>query len=287
MDQGNDYVGKQIGNYRILEKLASGSYGCVYKAQHIFMNSRIVALKILSAHAIQDTQSFLNEARLLETLKDSHILRILDAGVTDDTAYLVVEYAPNGSLRDRLNQVGRRPTPTDEALTILRQVGKALQCAHKKNIIHRDLKPENILFNAAGNAVLGDFGIATMLETASVKPVSAAGTPAYMAPEQFQSKACKESDQYALGCIAYELFTGRRPFSADNYFAMAMKHSMNQPLPPSQHNRSPILRQMGQAYLKVGSCFTEGSFTCSFKQASATLSTGLQSRGTHGTQCFC
>jgi serine/threonine protein kinase len=126
--------------------------------------------------------------------------------------------------------------PLSEALTILSQVGQALQYAHQKTIIHRDLKPENILLNAKGEALLADFGIATVLATGSVRYVEATGTPAYMAPEQFRGKVSKESDQYALGCIAYELFTGSRPFNAPDFVAMAFQHATEPPIPPRQLN---------------------------------------------------
>ncbi|HJT56376.1 MAG TPA: protein kinase, partial [Ktedonobacteraceae bacterium] len=108
--------------------------------------------------------------------------------------------------------------------------------AHQQHIIHRDIKPENILFNARGEALLADFGVATMMETASIKLATVIGTPSYMAPEQFQNSISKESDQYALACVAYELFTGQRPFTAQDFFAIGFKHMQEAPVPPSQLN---------------------------------------------------
>src|SRR6266849_169966 len=126
--------------------------------------------------------------------------------------------------------------PVEEALTILAQIGQALQHAHQQNIIHRDLKPENILFNAKGDALLADFGIAIVLATSSVRQVDATGTPAYMAPEQFRGMISKESDQYALGCIAYELFTGHQPFTAPDFVAIGFLHAAEPPLAPTHYN---------------------------------------------------
>jgi len=126
--------------------------------------------------------------------------------------------------------------PIEEAITILTQVGQALQYVHEQNVVHRDLKPENILFNAKGEAILADFGIAKMLATIGIRQGTITGTPPYMAPEQFRGTASEEGDQYALGCIAYELFTGRRPFTAPDMVGMMFKHVTEQPIAPRQLN---------------------------------------------------
>jgi serine/threonine protein kinase len=170
--KGYEYAGRQINNYRIIKKLACGSYGCVYKAQHTILTDRIVAIKLMHVAQLQSQEgsdSFHKEARLLERLKHKHILPIIDIGVDEDVPYLIAEYAPSGSLRDRLEQRPASPLILDEGMAILMQIGQALQHAHMQNIIHRDLKPENILFNAHGEAMLSDFGIATVLDTVSIK----------------------------------------------------------------------------------------------------------------------
>src|SRR2546423_3366293 len=126
--------------------------------------------------------------------------------------------------------------PIKEALTLLSQVGQGLYYAHQRSLIHRDLNPANILFNAQGDALLADFGIATTLSTSSITHAAIMGTHPYMAPERFQGSVAKESDQYALGCIAYELFTGKTPFSATDFFAMGFEHLTKQPVAPTQLN---------------------------------------------------
>lgn len=232
------YIGKQIGSYRIIAQLDSGGFGSVYLAQHIFL-SRMVAIKLLHMMhlgSFEARESFLQEARLLEALKHPHILPILDINVYSGFPYLVTEYAPNGSLRDLLKRYAPHPLPFTDALTILRQVGQALTYAHHQQIIHRDLKPENILFNAQNQVLLADFGLAMVLATASINYVSNAGTPRYMAPEQFKGAVSKESDQYALGCIAYELFTGKKPFDAADPVVLMYQHVMNLPPPPRSLN---------------------------------------------------
>ena len=239
MARENSYTDKQIGNYRIIEELARGSFGRVYKGVHIFLSKRVVAIKVLQRMYLgsqKEREGFLQEAQFLELLKHPHILPIYDVGIDDGIPYFVAEYAPKGSLRDLLQQRYPHLLSADEAVSILTQVGQALQHAHQQNIIHRDLKPENILFNAKGEAVLADFGIAVVLETARTSPVNVIGSPLYMAPEQFDGMLSKRSDQYALACIAYEMLTGRNPFLAPSAVAMALKHKMEQPIAPTQFN---------------------------------------------------
>ena len=235
----NSFIGKQIGNYRVIAELNSGAFGNVYRAQHLILTERTVAIKLLHAylHSPKEREQFIQEAQFLEKLKHRYITPIIDVGFSEGFPYLIAEYATHGSLRDRLNHLSPHLLAIEDAIAILSQIGQALHYAHQQHIIHRDLKPENILFNSQGEALLADFGIATMLATASIKYVTMiGGTPPYMAPEQFRGMISKESDQYALGCIAYELFTGNRPFSAPDFISMGFKHATEQPLSPSQLN---------------------------------------------------
>jgi serine/threonine protein kinase len=238
MSSENSHIGMSLGNYRITAEIGSGGFGNVYQGQHTILTERSVAIKQLHGHLAspKEREQFLEEARLLERLKHPHILHIFDVGIHDGFPYLVAEYAPNGSLRDRLNTSTSNPLSIEEALAILSQVGQALHYAHQHNVIHRDLKPANILFDANGEALLADFGIATTLSTTSITHAAIIGTPPYMAPEQFQGSVSKESDQYSLGCIAYELFTGRVPFTASDFFAMGFEHMTKAPIPPTQLN---------------------------------------------------
>ncbi len=232
------YLGRCIGNYRIVASLGSGGFGSVYRSVHTILSERTVAIKILHTYldSREECERFLQEARLLEYLHHPHILRILDVGIDERVPYLVAEFAPNGSLRDLIKRSAPQLLPVDISLSILSQVGEALEYAHQQHIVHRDLKPENILFDANGSAILADFGIAAELTTSSVKQVTVTGTPSYMAPEQFQGIASKESDQYALACIAYELVTRRAPFTAPDFFALGFKHLTEQPVPPTLLN---------------------------------------------------
>lgn len=214
MTNGGTYIGKQIGNYRIVTEIASSYFSHVFRGEHVFLHERIVAIKLLHAYldSPQESDRFLQEAQFLAKLRHRYIMSIVDVGTFENLPYLVVEYAQNGSLRDRLRRhPSPRPLPLDEALTILLQVGQALQYAHEMNVVHRDLKPENILFNSRNEALLADFNIATVLETAKTKSIDIIGSPLYMAPEQFEGIISKRSDLYALGCIAYELLQDARP----------------------------------------------------------------------------
>jgi serine/threonine protein kinase len=178
-----------IGNYRLLEELASGAFGRVHRAEHIHLSNRIVAVKLLHAHlsSEKEQKSFLHEANILEMLKHAHILPILDVGIHEGrTPYMITEFASQGSLRQRLSRQTPQLLPFEETLRILTQVAQALQIAHQQQIVHRDLKPENILFHTNGNALLADFGISTVLGSMSVQQATITGTPPYMAPEQFK-----------------------------------------------------------------------------------------------------
>lgn len=250
-------IGKRIGgNYRIVAKLGRGSFGEVYKAQHIFFANRPpVAIKLLHAflRSPKERDRFIQEAQILNALSHPHILPILDAGMhEEDLPYIVMEYAPGGSLQDRLDKNAGRPLPIDEAITLLKHIGEALHYAHQQNIVHRDLKPDNILFNTKGEAVLADFGIAVILSSLRTKVVGDAGTRAYMAPEMFEGKVSIKSDQYALGCIAYELVTGRKPFEVEGIpdIAIHFQHAKVDPTIPTQHNPE-IPAHIEQAILKA------------------------------------
>ncbi|HEY4384955.1 MAG TPA: serine/threonine-protein kinase, partial [Ktedonobacteraceae bacterium] len=242
-----------IGNYQIISPIAQGAFGRVYLARHRVLSNRQVALKLMHAvpfSSVQEHEQFLQEARMLERLKHLYILPILDVGIHEDVPYIVSEYASGNSLHQRLQLRDTRPLSFEEIQIILSQVGQALQYVHEQGIIHRDVKPANILFNARGEALLADFGIATTLTAASLKSTRSAGTPRYMAPEQFQGKASRESDQYSLACIAYELFTGRSPFDGADAVTLMYQHVNVAPAPLIEYNRQ-IVPEIQFAILKA------------------------------------
>lgn len=237
------YIGQQFGSYTIIEAINSGTYGSVFKARHVYLKNRpIVAVKILHSHFTSqaERERFIGEAQLLSELEHPYILPIIDVGFQNGIPFMIVEYATGGTLRDRIRRQAGQPFTVDEAIRIITQVGEALHYAHshEKHIVHRDLKPENILFNARGDALLADFGIAAILETTGTQVLGSGGTPYYMAPEQFEGKVSTRSDQYALGCIAYELLAGRRPYNLDgaNAIIAQYQHAKVEPDPPTAYN---------------------------------------------------
>ncbi|GER92094.1 hypothetical protein KDW_62560 [Dictyobacter vulcani] len=251
-------VGQEIGNYRIVGEIAQGAYAYVYKATHTALAHRTVAIKILHKTFVDPEAKhdiLYQEAHILEQLQHPHILAVLDFGSYENAPYIVKEYAPHGSLRDLLQRQRKRPLPINDALFLLRQIGEGLQFAHDHNIVHCDLKPENILFNAENQALISDFDIARVLKATNVQGRNIGGTPSYMAPEQFHGKVRRESDQYALACMAYEMLTGRRIFEGENLAALQQQHLHEQPVPPGQlrpdlplHIDQALLRALDKDY---------------------------------------
>ncbi len=248
------HIGQQVGNYRITAEIAKGAFGSVYKAQHIFLSDRIAAIKLLHENLLQsetERELFIKEAQILNSLKHPYILPLYDVGISPEgVPYLGMEYANHGSLTERIRAYQTQALSEKEILAILSQVGQALQYIQKQGIGHRDLKPANILFNDRDEALLADFGIAYVMTTTNTQHAGMAGTLTYMAPEQLHGQASLKSDQYALGCIAYELFTGRRPFYADTDVAMMFMHLQQAPAPLRQI-KPQLSPQIEQAILKA------------------------------------
>src|SRR6266700_1260983 len=254
MEKKSTYIGREIGNYRIVREIGGGGFGNIYLAEHVLIQHRVVVIKILRGVYLsseEERQGFIQEAQILESLKEHpHILSILDLGIEEGVPYLITTYAEQGSLRDHLKSRKNQPFSVPETLTIVQQVGEALQYAHQRHVVHRDMKPENILFNSKGEALLADFGISTVLSTISVKHTEVMGTPAYMAPEQFRGEISKHSDQYALACITYELLCGHKPFRADDFISLGYKH-VTKPPPPVRQSNTTIPLHIEQALLRA------------------------------------
>jgi serine/threonine protein kinase len=172
---------------------------------------------------------FEREAKAMAQFSHPNIVPVYDFGEVNGSPYLVMEYIPGGTLKERINS----PVPYEQAVQWLIPIADALRYAHKRLVIHRDIKPSNILFNEEDRPVLTDFGIAKILETNEATLTGTGlgvGTPEYMAPEQWRGQACETTDQYALGVVLYELITGKKPFSADTPAAVAILQA-TEPLP--------------------------------------------------------
>ncbi|GAC1650293.1 MAG: hypothetical protein NVS4B12_19990 [Ktedonobacteraceae bacterium] len=236
-----DLIGQQLGNYRIESLLGKGGFAEVYLGKHIYLNS-FAALKVLHAVLADGDQTvFVNEARTLVSLHHPHIVRLLDYSIHDGRPFLVMEYAPGGTLRQR-HPFGSRIILTTTVQYVL-QIASALGHAHQEHtLIHRDIKPENMLVGQRGTLLLSDFGLALTIvqsQTYSTQQTQQpAGTCLYLAPEQFQGKPAAASDQYALAVVAYEWLSGKPPFSGTP-LEIAMQHLSQ--TPPLLHEHLPDL----------------------------------------------
>jgi len=211
----NDHNGRKLGNYQLIRKLGHGGFGEVYLAEHVHLKTQ-AAIKLLQHVQLpsNEEEKFREEAQTIAKFDHRHIIRVIDYGIQDSTStpYLVMDYAPNGTVRERYPR-GKILEPL-HILSYVIQVADALQYAHDRRVIHRDVKPENMLLDKQNQIRLSDFGIAVVYETTSTpKTVDRLGTPAYMAPEQFQGKPVHASDQYSLGVVVYEWLCGTLPFN--------------------------------------------------------------------------
>lgn len=232
-----DFVGQQLGNYRIIRLLGQGGFADVYLGEHIHL-STLAAIKILQTRLVgNDIEQFRNEARFIAHLKHPHIVQVLDFGVENNTPFLVMEFAENGTLRQR--HANAKALPLSLIVLYIKQVADALQYAHNQKVIHRDVKPENMLLNSSNNVLLSDFGLAMANQSSRYQTAKEmAGTVAYMAPEMVQGKAQIASDQYALGIVAYEWLCGARPFNGTVPEIIVQHLSAS---PPSLRQKIPTL----------------------------------------------
>ena len=238
-------VGEQLGNYQLIQLLGEGSFAEVYLGGHIHLGT-LAAIKVLRRRlASEDVDTFRMEARLLAHLIHPHIVRVLEFGIEDEVPFLVMDFAPYGTLRQRHSKGTRLPLAT--VISYVKQLADALQCAHDERLIHRDVKPENMLIGRRNEVLLSDFGIAILRQSSQGQhPSEMSGTMAYMAPEQIRGRPCLASDQYSLGIVVYEWLCGMHPFSGDSSIEVAMKHlsAAPQPLRDIVPEISPAIEQV-------------------------------------------
>lgn len=225
-----EYVGRQLGNYVLLHSLGHGGFAHVYVGEHVYLNTR-AAIKVLEIEVVDERHNdFLYEAQTLAHLVHPHIVRLLDFGVENNLPFLVMDYIPNGSLRELHSKGTLLPLAT--VTSYVKQVASALQHAHAQNVVHRDVKPGNMLLGEHNEVLLSDFGLATVahgMDSPSAEE-TVLGTALYMAPEQIYGKPHPASDQYALATVAYEWLCGKTPFHGS--FIEIIAQQMTAPPPP-------------------------------------------------------
>jgi len=221
-----------LGNFELLEEIGRGGFGTVYRATDRALG-RTVALKVLHPQLAADhefIERFRREARTAAEFDHPNLVMIHQAGEVDGRFFIAMQFLPGGSLAARVKQ---GPLPAEQTLHILTQVCAGLAALHEHGTIHRDLKPANILFNARGEAVITDFGLARAHSVSSSSSTTAgmAGTPCYRAPELWRGKppATPATDVYSLGCILAELLTGCSPFRGDTPDEVLTRHLIDGP----------------------------------------------------------
>ena len=246
----------RLGSYEIVAPIGSGGMGEVYQA-HDTKLGRDVAIKVLPeafAHDPERLSRFQREAKMLAALNHPNIATIYGLEQSNGTSYLVMELVSGETLQERIRRDG--PVPIEEALTTAKQIAEALEAAHEKGIIHRDLKPANVKVTPEGKVKVLDFGLAKAFaeDTETSDPINSPtlshaatmhgvilGTAAYMSPEQARGKAVdKRTDIWALGCVLYELLTGKQAFQGETVTDILAKVLQGEPDWPLLPRTTPL-----------------------------------------------
>jgi predicted Ser/Thr protein kinase len=214
-EDGRFLPGTLLGDrYRIISLLGAGGMGEVYRATDLRLG-QAVALKFLPEEASRDPKTlarFNNEVKIARQVAHPNVCRVYDIGEVEGLAYLSMEYVDGEDLNSLLRRIGR--LPSDKAIEISRKLCAGLAAAHDKGVLHRDLKPANIMIDGRGHVLITDFGLAGVM--GQIEGLEARnGTPGYMSPEQLAgTEVSAQSDVFALGVVLYEMFTGKRPYTA-------------------------------------------------------------------------
>jgi len=225
--------------YRIGEPLGGGMAADVYLARDELLE-RDIAVKVLRPQYANDkefVERFRREAKSAASLSHPNIVSIHDRGETEDgTYYIVMEYLPRGTLKERIVRKG--PLAPDAAIGLAIQIAEALKAAHEKGVIHRDIKPQNVLVSGSGDVKVADFGIARAASASTLTRTGhVLGSLPYMSPEQATGNPVgSHSDLYSLGVVLYEMLTGELPFEAQDPMGVLMKHVNGLPRSPKEVN---------------------------------------------------
>ena len=228
------------GRYQVQRFLGEGGRKRVYLAHDTKLDSDVAIAVIKTEGLDADALTRIRrEAQAMGRLRDHpHIVTVHDIGEEDGRPYIVSQHMAGGDLEGLLRQAENHHLPLDQALRIVDEIRQALEHAHGRGIIHRDLKPGNIWLSEDGTAKLGDFGLAMAVDVSRVTHAGMMlGTVAYMPPEQALGREVDaRSDLYSLGCVLYEMVTGRPPFLGDDTVAIISQHINTAPVAPTWHN---------------------------------------------------
>jgi len=231
-----------VANYPIVRKLGEGATSEVFLCQDTFRN-REVAVKRIFPEALRDPvrgrlfrKLFFTEASLAGKLQHPHIAQIYDAGVGEDSGYIVMEFVPGGTMERFC--APENLLPIEQVVDIVFKCTRALAYAHMQGVTHRDIKPGNILYGETPTAVrIGDFGLAVNVG-AQTTQITGVGSPAYMSPEQIREELVDHrTDLYSLGVVMYQMLTGQLPFRGTNKFSMIYQITQYDPPAPSALRR--------------------------------------------------
>ncbi|HTK08050.1 MAG TPA: protein kinase [Ktedonobacteraceae bacterium] len=228
-----------FAGYYVTAQIFQGAASEVFLGESDTYPGQQVAIKRLSALSLPTTREqerFLLEVTFLKQLQHPVILPILSGGLDRGVPYIITPYIRGGTLHERLRRHAQQPFSREEALPILLQIGHALQYAHQQNILHNNLKPQNVLFQNENQVQLADFAFTSLPNNPVHLDISGLGNSAYQAPEQPLGVQSRAGDQYSLGCIAYEMFTGHRPFTHSSMQTFQSEQQQNTLIPPRQFN---------------------------------------------------
>jgi serine/threonine protein kinase len=252
MGEPESQAGRVLGGrFRLESLLGEGGFGTIWRAEQLVLGAT-VAVKLIDLSIARQPgalERFLREAQAAASLRSPHVVQILDYGVEGDQPFIAMELLEGENLAQRLHRVGR--LAPSEALRIVTHVARAISRAHESNIVHRDLKPENVFLVRNEDdevAKVLDFGVAKIKnpvvidESTQTRTGSLIGTPHYMSPEQVQGNKTVDfrTDIWAIGVIAYEMFTGQRPFTGNALGDLVLQICIRDVIKPSQLAPVPV-----------------------------------------------
>lgn len=257
MSATDPLIGKKLGDYLIEGIQGTGGMARVYRGYDDKLD-RYAAVKVIEPQLIASAEEdeyrerFLREARAIARLSHPRIVGIYQFGQMENLYYIAMEYIEGRNLREILKGYAKQDKfmPLSDALSSLKDIASALDYAHRQSIIHRDVKPSNIIVNTEGHAILTDFGLALNAIEGTIG--NTFGSVHYIAPEQAISsaQAVPASDQYSLGIITYEMFTGRVPFDDNSAMSVALKH-ISDPPPPLREINPDIPPQVERVVMRA------------------------------------